>query len=137
MLTQLILEAYGEQKDYNCAEILLNAANITYNLGLSKEALKMAGGFGGGMAVEDKCGALTASIMVLGRLFIIDRAHESTKIKDLTKELFDQFQKEMGSLDCAFLKEKYRTEDLKCRYVIAKAAEVLERIVERERKIKR
>jgi hypothetical protein len=40
------------------------------------------------MGIEDKCGALTASIMVLGRLFVKERAHESTKIKELTKELF-------------------------------------------------
>lgn len=133
MLTQLILEAYGEEEDFNCAEKLLNAANITYNLELDKETLKLASGFGSGMGIEDKCGALTASIMVLGKLFVKDRAHESSKIIELTKELFDKFQKEMSSIDCAPLKDRYRTEDLKCRYVIAKAAETLERIIERER----
>jgi C_GCAxxG_C_C family probable redox protein len=84
------------------------------------------------MGIEDKCGALTASIMVLGRLFVKERAHESTKIKELTKELFEEYKKEMGSIDCAPLKEKYKTEELKCRNIIAKAAEILDRIVERE-----
>ena len=84
------------------------------------------------MAIEDKCGALTAAIMVLGKLFVDNRAHESTRIKDLTRELFEEYKKEMGSIDCAPLKEMYRTEELKCGNVIIKAAEVLDRIVKRE-----
>lgn len=135
MLTELIKHGFGEKEDLNCAEKILQGANIAYNLGLDKEALKLASGFGGGMAIEDKCGALTASIMVLGRLFVKDRAHESTRIKELTKELFEEYRKEMVSIDCAPLKERYRTEELKCRNVILKAAEVLDRIVEREMRI--
>lgn len=132
MLTDLIKQGFGEKEDLNCAEKILLGANIAYNLGLDKEALKLAAGFGGGMAIEDKCGALTASIMVLGKLFIRDRAHESTRIKELTVELFEEYKKVMGSIDCAPLKDKYRTEELKCRNVILKAAEVLDRIVKRE-----
>jgi C_GCAxxG_C_C family probable redox protein len=132
MLTDLIKQGFGEKEGLNCAEKVLQGANIAYNLGLDKEALKLASGFGAGMAIEDKCGALTASIMVLGKLFVKDRAHESTRIKELTRELFGEYMKEMGSIDCAPLKEKYRTEDLKCRNVIIKAAEVLDRIVKRE-----
>ena len=133
MLTDLISQGFGEKEDLNCAEKILQAANIEYSLGsLDKEALKLAAGFGGGMAIEDKCGALTASIMVLGTLFVKDRAHENTRIKELTIELFEEYKKEMGTIDCAPLKEKYRTEELKCRNVILKAAEVLDRIVKRE-----
>lgn len=132
MLADLIKEGFGENEDLNCAEKILQGANIAYNLGLDKEALKLAAGFGGGMAIEDKCGALTASIMVLGRLLVKDRAHESTRIKELTVELFREYGKEMGTIDCAALKEKYRTEELKCRNIILKASEIMDRIVERE-----
>jgi C_GCAxxG_C_C family probable redox protein len=132
MLSALINQGYGEKEDLNCAEKILYAANQVYGLGLSREALKLAAGFGSGMAIEDKCGALTASIMVLGKMFVRDRAHESTKIKDLAQELFQEYRKETGSIDCAPLKEKYRTEELKCRYVIFKAAQALEKIVARE-----
>jgi C_GCAxxG_C_C family probable redox protein len=132
MLADMINQGFGEKEDLNCAEKILQGANIAYDLGLDKEALKLAAGFGGGMAIEDKCGALTASLMVLGKLFVEERAHESTRIKELTKELFDEYQKEMGSIDCAPLKEKHRTEELKCRNVITKAAELLDRMVKRE-----
>ena len=132
MLTDLLRDGFGEKEDLNCAEKILQGANIAYKLGLDQEALKLAAGFGGGMTIEDKCSALTASIMVLGRLFVKDRAHESTRIKELTMELFREYKKEMGTIDCAPLKEKYRTEALKCRNVIFKASEILDRIVERE-----
>ncbi|RNC29100.1 MAG: hypothetical protein AWM53_01020 [Candidatus Dichloromethanomonas elyunquensis] len=132
MLSELINQGFGEREDLNCAETMLFAANKVYDLGLDKEALKLSAGFGGGMAIENKCGALTASIMVLGKMFVKDRAHESSKIKELTKELFEKYQEEMGSIDCAPLKKNYRTEEFKCRYVIYKAAEILERMIERE-----
>lgn len=132
MLADLIKDGFGEKEDLNCAERILQGSNVAYNLGLDKEALKLAAGFGGGMAIEDKCGALTAAIMVLGKLFIMERAHESSKIKELTMELFQEYKKEMGSIDCAPLKQAHRTEELKCRNVILKAAEILDRIVIRE-----
>lgn len=132
MLADLIKEGFGEKEDLNCAEKILRGANIAYDLGLDSEALKLASGFGGGMAMEDKCGALTAAIMVLGKISIKDRAHESTKIKDLTLELFQEYKKEMDSIDCAPLKKMHRTEEIKCRNVILKAAEILDRIAMRE-----
>jgi C_GCAxxG_C_C family probable redox protein len=135
MLYELLKSGFGQEQDFNCAEKILYGANEAYQLGLSQEALKMAAGFGGGMAIEDVCGALTASIMVLGRLFVKRNAHESTRIKDLTNELFDSYRTEMGEIDCAPLKAKYRTEEFKCRDVILKAAEVLDRIVKREIKL--
>jgi C_GCAxxG_C_C family probable redox protein len=128
----LIKAGFGEDQDYNCAEKILHGANQVYGLNLPKQTLKCAGGFGGGMAIEDKCGVLTAAIMVLGCLFIKDRAHESSRIKDLTRELFARFEKEMGSINCAPLKEKYRTPELNCRLVILKGAEILDSIVKRE-----
>lgn len=132
MLGDLIRQGFGEKEDLNCAEKILYGANQVYHLGLTKEALKLSSGFGGGMAIEDKCGALTASIMVIGRLFVVNRAHESSRIKDLTRELFDRYQKEMGSIDCAPLKNRYRTEEIKCRLVIEKAADILDDIIKRK-----
>ena len=84
MLYNLINDGFGEKEDLNCAEKILYGANEAYQLGLDKEALKLSAGFGGGMAIESICGALTASVMVLGRLFVKNNAHESTRIKELT-----------------------------------------------------
>jgi C_GCAxxG_C_C family probable redox protein len=134
MLYELLKSGYGKEQDFNCAEKILYGANEAYRLGLSNDALKMAAGFGGGMAVEDVCGVLTASTMVLGRLFVKNNAHESARIKELTKELLGSYRQAMGEMDCAPLKAKYRTEEIGCRDVILKAAEILDGIVERELK---
>lgn len=132
MLKDIVREIY-ENQDLNCAETVLYAANQEYKLGLDEKALKLAAGFGGGMAIEDKCGALTGAIMVLGVIFVKEKAHESDKIKVLTKELLKRYQEEMGSIDCAPLKEKYRDDIIKCRDIIDKAAEILDSIIKQEK----
>ncbi len=133
MLKQLILNGYGEKEDFNCAEKILYGANEAYQLGMTKEAMRMAAGFGGGMGIGSVCGVLTACVMVLSHLFVKENAHESQRIKVLTQELFSEYQREMEELLCEPLKDRYRTEEYKCRYIIAKGAEVLDRIVSRER----
>lgn len=132
MVLDLIKEGYGEKEDLNCAEKLLYASNEAYNLGLDKKALKLSAGFGGGMAIESVCGALTGAIMVLSCLFVEKNAHESDKIKILTKELLSKYEQSMESIYCDLLKDKHRTEKEKCRDIIVKAAEVLDEIVQRE-----
>lgn len=132
MLADLIKAGFGIAEDYNCAETILAGANQVYHLGLDRNAIKLAAGFGGGMAIEGDCGALTGAIMVLGKLYVKDRAHESDMIKELTKELFERYRREMGETDCAPLKAKYRNDEVKCRLVILKAAEILDEIVARE-----
>lgn len=126
------MEGYGEKEDLNCAEKILYGANQAYQLNLDEQSLKMSAGFGGGMAIESICGALSASIMVLGLLFVKKNAHESVRIKTLTQELFNTYRKEMGYLDCAPLKAEHRTEELKCKNVILKAAQILDTIIQRE-----
>lgn len=132
MLKELIQEGYGVKEDLNCAETILYAANQVYHLDLSSDSLKLAAAFGGGMGIESVCGVLAGSLMVLGRLFIKETAHQHPEIKELSKELFDTFQKEMGDILCKPLKDNYRTEEKKCREVILKGAEVLDKIITRE-----
>ena len=132
MLRNLIEQGYGEEDDLNCAEKILYGANQVYKLGLDKNSLRMASGFGGGMAIGSICGGLTAAIMVLGILFVKNNAHESKKIKELTQELFANYREEMGEIHCDPLKARHRTEEIKCRNVIAKAAAALDAIVKRE-----
>jgi C_GCAxxG_C_C family probable redox protein len=57
------------REGYNCSEAILRAFNSTLQLGLNDGALKLAAGFGGGIGHAGcVCGALAASIMVLGAL---------------------------------------------------------------------
>ena len=137
MLQQLIENGFGEAEDFNCAEKILYGANLAYSLQLDPQALRLSAGFGGGMGIGSTCGALTASIMVLSVLFVEQRAHESDKIKQLSQQLLGAYQREMGNLNCGPLKAKYRTPETKCNSVIAKAAEILDRIIAEERTVQK
>lgn len=113
----------------NCAEAVLHVANSVYGMGLTPETMKLSSAFGGGMAIEDKCGALTASLMVLGYLFVDKKAHESGFIKEITREFLTTFESGMGSLDCKPLKESHRTESEGCQPIIASALQVLDLVI--------
>ncbi|MCC5909256.1 MAG: C-GCAxxG-C-C family protein [Clostridiaceae bacterium] len=131
MLKEKAIKYYDKKYDLNCAEAIVYAANEVYELNLSRDALKAMAGFGGGMAVEDTCGAVTGAVAVLGIIFVEEKAHESDKIKELVKKLFNRFEEKMGTCNCKLLKEKYREEEpIKCKNVVAMAAEVLEGIIE-------
>jgi C_GCAxxG_C_C family probable redox protein len=128
-LSDLVDSGYGEACDLNCAETVLWGANQVYDLGLGKTALHLASGFGGGMGIESTCGALTGAVMVISRLYTRDRAHESPQVKELCERFLGSYLERMGSIDCAPLKEKYRTEQLKCRVVVREAAHLLEELI--------
>ena len=87
MLKELLETGYGVREDLNCAERILYGANRAYQLGFDKDDLKVAAGFWG-MAIESVCGALTASIMVLSRLYVQDRPMKATASRTWS-ELFD------------------------------------------------
>lgn len=134
MLVDKCIKYYDKKYDLNCAECMLYAANDEYGLGLTKKHFKAAGGFGGGMAVENVCGALTGAVMVLGCLFVNERAHESDKIKLLTKEMVERFSEKLKTVNCSQLKSLYRDDQKRCIDIITTSAQILDDIITRETK---
>ncbi|MCB2295370.1 C-GCAxxG-C-C family protein [Clostridium algoriphilum] len=132
MLMNNINKYYTKEYDYSCAEVLIYAASDEYNMHLTSETFKAMSSFGGGMAIESVCGAITASLAVIGILFTKERAHEGDRVKKLCTELFQKFDAKLGANNCAMLKAKYKTEDIGCRVMIETAAEILDEIVKRE-----
>ncbi len=133
-LKELIEQKYYPGKGFNCAEAILHGANEAYNLGLDEECMRLSAGFGGGMGVENVCGVLTGSIMVLSHLFVKELAHQSPEIKDINKELFKLYSERLGDFNCKPLKDKYRTEDKKCFGVVLRGAEILDYLIDKEKK---
>lgn len=134
MIKSIIDKYRSKEKDLNCAEIMLLSANEAYDIKLEKETVKAIAAFGGGMGVEGVCGAISGSLAALSSMFVNERAHESTKIKDISKEFFKIFQKKLGTNNCKELKSKYRTAEFGCRDMLYAAGETLEEIVNKERK---
>ena len=90
---------------YNCAEAILRAFRDSHNLDISDEALKMASGFGGGLGHAGcMCGALTASVMVLG---VLEGRTDSSQNRDpvysSAAQFHDKFANKFGGTCCRIL----------------------------------
>jgi C_GCAxxG_C_C family probable redox protein len=131
-LLDFLQTGFGKAEDLNCAEKILWGANLVYGLGITDDDLRLASGFGGGMGIGALCGAAAGAVMVLSRMFVKERAHEGTRIKELTGEFLKRFSERMGSLDCEPIKEKHRSPETGCDFVIFTSAEILDDIVKRE-----
>jgi C_GCAxxG_C_C family probable redox protein len=91
------------KEGYSCSQAILS----TYGkrIGLKREvALKIAGGFGGGIGRMGKtCGAVTGAVMVIGLQFgMVDLADKDAKEQTyaLVREFMDRFTALHGSTEC-------------------------------------
>ena len=129
-IAEIIRNDLSKREGLNCAETMLRASNTALGLGLDKNALLLAAGFGGGMGVGHACGALTGAVMVLGRLYVKERAHEGTRIKEVEQKFIASFEREYGTVMCTPIKDAHSDPEYKCKSVILKAAEILEDLLE-------
>lgn len=123
---------YFVNKDFNCAETLLHAANDEYKLELTDDAFRAIGGFGGGMGCGNVCGALVGCIAGISAKKIAERAHVTKGLKDLTTEMVNEFCQGLGSDNCKILKDKYWTKEKGCVEVVLRAADELEKVMARD-----
>ncbi|WP_295154949.1 C-GCAxxG-C-C family (seleno)protein [uncultured Brachyspira sp.] len=130
-LYEYLYSGFGKEEDLNCAEKMLYGANKVYELGINKNDLKLAAGFGGGMAVGITCGIITGGIMALSKAFIKDRGHEGTLLKEIESEYINKFNNKMGNINCDTLVEKYRHPENGCSYLIFEAAKIFDELMEK------
>lgn len=128
-LHEYLTSGFGKKEDLNCAEKMLYGANQVYELGIDKNDLKLAAGFGGGMAIGITCGVLTGGIMALSKAFIEDRGHEGTLLKVIEEEYINKFNEKMKSINCDYLVEQYRDPEKGCDYLIFEAAKIFDEIM--------
>ncbi len=121
----------------NCAQCVLLLHHDA--LGISEEdAIKMAGCFGGGMAVKGTCGALTGALMALGFRCGAFRGDPAKKnaCHQITEEFVRAFEREYGSTQCSYFTGE-RTADAKsgcaprhtCNELIEGASDMLDRLL--------
>jgi C_GCAxxG_C_C family probable redox protein len=86
---------------FNCAQTVFSL--FAPELGVDeKTALKIASGFGGGMACAETCGAVTGSYMVIGLKHGHDVSDPQKKAftKMQVQKFNEKFKKRFGSLIC-------------------------------------
>ena len=117
---------YYLDKDQNCAETVLHIINDEYHLNLTEDDFLLIGGFGGGCGCGITCGALTASIAALGKLFIKERAHATEGFMPMCGEFVKEFKNSLSSIDCSVLKAKNFEEGKRCMNTVNQACDLFE-----------
>ena len=125
-LKEYIENGFGIKEDLNCSEQILYGANDVYKLGLDKDSLRLAAGFGGGMGAEDACGVVTGAAMVFSRIFIKGRARESGLIREVNKDFNKRFTEALETTNCKELKDIHCREIRGCKPIIVTGAGILD-----------
>lgn len=112
--------------NYNCAEAVLLWANERYGLGVASEDVRLVSGFGGGLGCGENCGALLGALAALSKILVTDKAHTTPGFREACAELVSRFRADLGSIECTELKERYRRPDVRCLYVVERAAAILD-----------
>lgn len=125
MLKEYAARYYTEDK-CNCAEAVLLAANEAYGLGLSEDACKLVGGFGGGVGCGSACGALLGAVAALGAMKMGRRAQETYGFNKECGDLAREFAAQLGDLNCAVLRKLHADQTNRCLKTVLAACDVLE-----------
>ena len=125
MLLEKVREYYLE-KDYNCAETVLLAANDTYGLGLPADAVRLVSGYGGGFGAKKTCGALCGAMAVLSVMCVGEKAHATEGFGPLCGAFYAAVTERLGTECCETLQGMYRTEENRCLRTVELVAQELE-----------
>ncbi|MGC9322318.1 MAG: C-GCAxxG-C-C family (seleno)protein [Kosmotogaceae bacterium] len=132
MLEDAVGKQYSRSDvERNCAEAMIYGADDEYKLNLPEEVFYTMGAFGGGMRIKSICGAVTGSLAVIGILFNSEVYEKQERMKRITEEFLEEFEKKYGHLECSVLRDKYRDPIIGCETTVRMAAKVLEKLIEK------
>ncbi len=120
---------YFVNKNCNCAEAIICAANDVYDLKLSPEGLRAFGGFGGGCGSQSLCGAAAGCIGAIGAKHNKTVSRENKIVKVKSAKVIEEFNNAFGSELCSQIVPKYQTTRPLCLNVVQKAADILEELM--------
>ncbi len=128
MLKDLIGPYYFE-KNYNCAETVLRAANDYYELGLHDYDMKLVGAFGAGIQCGNTCGAILRAASVLSMKYVEAKAHESADIKPITTAMMEKINAKYGSSLCSDIKPQSFQPEIRCLKTVEAICDILEETI--------
>ena len=123
---------FGEERSlyhYNCAEVMVNACNDYYEIGLDEKALKMIAPFGAGIGIGKTCGILIGGLSAIGLIFSEEKPSQNLKMKEMRRIWIEEFEREFKAIDCIDIKAINLREDQGCGGLILKANDLLEEII--------
>ena len=113
------------KEGYNCAEAIIKAFNTEHNKNIP---VALGSPFGSGMTVGSTCGAITASLIVIGALKGREDSNVLNETRKDTRALLKNIKDKYGSLDCIELKKQ----GISCEEIVRETYEVLNQIMMNE-----
>lgn len=114
---------------HHCSEVILTHIGRFYDPEFDPKLMKLATGFGGGIAQEaDVCGALVGGVMLIGYLYgRSSLSEDQTRCWELSRTYRRRFKDELGHTSCYyFTRGEFNPENhRKCAEVVLKAARIL------------
>ncbi|MFH1516223.1 MAG: C-GCAxxG-C-C family protein [bacterium] len=97
-----VIDKYGTRNGPNCSECMFSYAMRLMPDDIPPELIRIATPFGGGLARnEDTCGALIASLMVIGLKYgRSDFEDDKKRAYDIASDFYKWFKSEFGSTNC-------------------------------------
>jgi len=128
MLKDLLGDFYFDQ-NYNCAETILRAGNIYYDLGLHDYDMKLVASYGAGIQSGNTCGAVLSGAAILSMKYVEAKAHESEDIRPVVMKLMKKFNAKYGSTLCKDIKPLSFKPEYRCQKTIETACDILEEVI--------
>lgn len=116
------------ENGYNCAQAILKTYENELNIS-SEDLMKISQGLGAGMLMGETCGAVTASVMILGMKKSSGIVGDSDSRKAVfadVKKFENMFKEKYCSLNCKTLKTECKAS---CKNIVADSAEILKELI--------
>ncbi len=118
----------------NCAEAVLRGADEFCGLKLGAEDYKLLSAFGGGMGCGKACGAVCGALAVIGKLNVKTVAHEEEGFKELCAGFVAKAEEKLGSIECAEIAPRFKTEERRCAATVELVSDLLEEYLKEQGK---
>lgn len=114
----------------NCGETLIETLNIKYELGIDKKAYRMLAPYGFGLCSGRTCGAFAGCVAAIGVMFAYDKPCDNKKMKEVTEKWVSTYVDTFGSIDCSYLRKRYRDPKKGCLAFMEQTAQLFEKFIE-------
>lgn len=130
-----VVKDYFHSNGLNCAESTVRLLKSQGKYDIPQDLIKTMSGFGGGMQRGLTCGAVTASVALLGLFTGRTEPSESREPSaQVVRTYLDEFEKRFGSLTCTNLKAGFESKSAEmyahCAKFVTGSVEIITMILE-------
>lgn len=121
---------------YHCSESIIRTVNDVLDLKMSDDVLRCACGFrGGGGGYRDRCGIISAGIMIISYMYGRDNSEDDVEgYSSLIRKLHEEFKNHFGTIYCRdiYAKQKSKQVENTCLDTVQDGVEIILKALSKE-----